>query len=137
MVISKDVSLWRFSPKHVHLVAQSKDPDFQRSSRSDQSDQPATDQSAELHHPAAASPNSLPFTSRIRFATGSPRRSTSVLRRSILHAPALHCHSLNQSKDYIFDEQTNKNDREQAGENVGNFKLIFCFKNEPAQPALS
>jgi hypothetical protein len=45
--------------------------DFQRSSRSEQSDQPAPDQSAKLDHQAEALPNSLLFTSRIGLAVGT------------------------------------------------------------------
>ena len=50
---------------------------------------------------------SRPFLIRTRTC-----RSASVRHKSILHAPALHCHSFNQSKDYILDKQANKNDRE-------------------------
>jgi len=47
------------------------DLDFQRSSRSEQSNQPAPDQFAELDHSAEVSPDSRLFTSRIKFATGT------------------------------------------------------------------
>ena len=67
----EDRPLRRLAPQDIKLVAKRQDLDFQRGSRSEQSNQSAPDQFAELDHRAAASPDSLLFTSRIRFATGT------------------------------------------------------------------
>ena len=67
--------LRRLAPQNIELVAKRQDLDFQRSSRSEQSNQPAPDQFAELDHRAAASPDSRIFASRTRFATGTAASS--------------------------------------------------------------
>ena len=69
--IAKSRLFRRPAPQDVELVAKRQDLDFKRSSRSEQSDQPAPDQPAELVHRAEASPDSLLFASRIKFATGT------------------------------------------------------------------
>jgi hypothetical protein len=53
------------------LVAKHQDLDFQRGSRSEQSNQPVPDQFAKRDHQAEASPDSQLIASRIRFATGT------------------------------------------------------------------
>jgi len=70
-IIAKSRLFRRPAPQDIELVAKRQDLDFKRSSRSEQSDQPAPDQPAELDHRAEASPDSLLFASRIKFATGT------------------------------------------------------------------
>ena len=52
-------------PQHIEPVAKRWGLDFQRSSRLEQSNQPAPDQFAELDHPAEVSPEALLVASRI------------------------------------------------------------------------
>jgi hypothetical protein len=56
--IAKSRLLRRPALQNIELVAKRQDLDFQRSSRSEQSDQPAPNQSAEIAHRAKASPDS-------------------------------------------------------------------------------
>ena len=59
----------------VRSVFTRQDLEFQRSSRSEPSDQPAPDQFAELDHQTEASTDSRLFTSLIGFATGTGHES--------------------------------------------------------------
>ena len=61
-------------PQDIELMAQHQDFCFERGSRSEESDQPAPDQPAEVSHRAEDSADSLPRANRIRFATGTPGR---------------------------------------------------------------
>ena len=81
--------LRRLAPQDIDLMAKRQDLDFQQSSRSEQSNQPAPDQSAKLDHRAEASPDSLLFTSRIRFATGT----TVAIRQRQLRDGVPHPHA--------------------------------------------
>ena len=65
-----------------------------RSSRSEQSNQPAPNQFAELDHSAEVSPDSRLFTSRIRFATGTGKLIPAFLSHPALGSPDDFCEDL-------------------------------------------
>ena len=70
--IAKSRILRRFAHQNIELVVKRQDLDFQRSSRSEQSDQPAPNQAAEIAHRAIASLDSHFLASRFMFAVVTP-----------------------------------------------------------------
>ena len=92
--IAKSRLLRRPALQNIELVAKRQDLDFQRSSRSEQSNQPAPNQFAELDHSAEVSPDSRLFTSRIRFATGTGKLIPAFLSHPALGSPDNFCEDL-------------------------------------------
>src|SRR4029077_14569559 len=83
-------------PQDIELMPQHQDFCFEQGSRSEESDQPAPDQPAEVSHRAEDSADSLPQANRFGFATGTrdrlhsrrtKRSPSAIMRDDVLIPP--------------------------------------------------
>jgi len=94
---SRNRSLRRLAPQDIELMAKRQDFDFEGSSRSEQSNQPAPDQFPEIEHRGDASPDSLLFASRFRFVTGAATIKNESRGEMETRESCERCHAQEQS----------------------------------------
>src|SRR5215471_4372875 len=87
--------------------------------------------------PMCNRPSACPSASVANSATSGCRRrvSTVQLMSSALHAPALHRAPLDAAEDNVFNEQAEEDHGQQAGEDLGDPKLVLVLEDVPAEPA--